>query len=113
MIMRLAWLLVATIHALDINQMPLGNCTKIYVRKEFRDLTKNEWNAYKEAMFKLQDTPSRDGGAYSEWDRITSLHVQNGHKFHGYRLYGVLILVLLWLKDSSLYALASYFDGCL
>ncbi len=56
-------------------------------RKEIQSYTPDEWNVYKDTILRLQDVKSSDGSAYSEWDRLTKMHMDQGHKFHMTRLF--------------------------
>lgn len=66
----------------------------ISIRKEYRDLSKEEWNGFLATMMKMQDMPSKDHGNYTEWDRMTSLHIKYGHHFHGYYLHPRILFIL-------------------
>lgn len=56
--------------------VPLDDCPLgVQVRKEYRDMTTIEWQAFREALMTLQTSPSPDGGSYSEWDWLTRVHL--------------------------------------
>lgn len=55
----------------------------ILVRKEYRDMTKEEWETFKSTFLALQSDPSPDGKQYSELDYWANLHATHGPKFHG------------------------------
>ena len=57
--------------SITLDNCPLG----IQVRKEYRDMTPGEWQAFREALLTLQTSPSPDGGSYSEWDWLTRVHL--------------------------------------
>lgn len=62
----------------------IGECPDgILVRREFRDMSKSDWDLFVKAFLSLQRLPSPDGGQYSEWDYWTSMHVQNAMNVHG------------------------------
>lgn len=54
-----------------LNDCPFG----VQVRKEYRDMSKEEWQAFRDALMTLQESPSPDGGDYSEWDWLTRVHL--------------------------------------
>jgi hypothetical protein len=56
---------------ISLNNCPLG----VQVRKEYRDMSPEEWQAFREALLTLQTSPSPDGGPYSEWDWLTRVHL--------------------------------------
>lgn len=56
---------------IELNNCPQG----IQSRKEYRDLTPEEWKIFKDALLSLQTLPSPDGGKYSEWDWLTRVHL--------------------------------------
>ena len=56
---------------IELNNCPLG----ILVRKEYRDMSAVEWQAFREALLTLQSSPSPDGGQYTEWDWLTRVHL--------------------------------------
>jgi hypothetical protein len=66
---------------IEMNNCPNG----IQMRKEYRDMSANEWNSYRTALLKLQTSPSPDGGNYSEWDWLTRVHLDYVPFAHGYR----------------------------
>jgi hypothetical protein len=56
--------------------VPINNCPNgILQRKEYRDMTQDEWIAFRDALLSLQIAPSPDGGRYSEWDWLTRMHL--------------------------------------
>jgi hypothetical protein len=54
-----------------LDNCPLG----VQIRKEYRDMSPQEWQAFREALLTLQTSPSPDGGSYSEWDWLTRVHL--------------------------------------
>lgn len=64
------------------------NCTNgIMTRKEYRDMSKDEWNRFKNVLLYLQTLPSPDGNKYSEYDYWSSIHVFHSSKYHMYHPY--------------------------
>lgn len=63
-----------------LNDCPLG----VLERKEYRDMTPSEWQAFREALLSLQTSPSPDGGEYSEWDWLTRVHLDYVPVAHEY-----------------------------
>ena len=57
----------------------------VSIRREYRDLSKEEWDLFRGTMLRMQELPSKDHGNYTEWDRMTALHIKHGHHFHGYK----------------------------
>ena len=56
--------------------VPLDDCPLgVMVRKEYRDMTPEEWQAFRDALLTLQSAPSPDGGSYTEWDWLTRVHL--------------------------------------
>lgn len=53
----------------------------VAVRKEYRDMDREEWNRFRTAMLSLQN-PSKNNDTLTEWDRLTNLHIIHGHPFH-------------------------------
>jgi len=75
----LMWPLAANVNS------EFGHCGgKIFNRKEYRDMNSQEWNVFRNAMLQLQLQNSSDHGNYSEWDRMTKLHIDNGASYHKY-----------------------------
>jgi hypothetical protein len=59
-------------------RIPLKNCPNgILKRKEYRDLTPEEWFNFREALLSIQEFPSPDGASYSEWDWWTRIHMDH------------------------------------
>lgn len=58
-----------------------GKCKVFYYRKEFRDMTPEEWKTFKEALLSLQQTSDNN---VSEWDHLTKIHLDNMHSVHGH-----------------------------
>lgn len=55
----------------------------VLVRKEYRDLSADEWGRFRDALLMMQKTPSPDGEKYSLWDYYALIHVTHGPKHHG------------------------------
>lgn len=54
----------------------LDDCPQgVLERKEYRDMTPEEWKSFRDALLSLQTSPSPDGGEYSEWDWLTRVHL--------------------------------------
>ena len=63
--------------------VPLNNCPNgILQRKEYRDMTQEEWTAFRDALLSLQIAQSPDGGRYSEWDWFTRMHLDHVPEAH-------------------------------
>lgn len=61
----------------------LDNCPNgVLVRKEYRDLSMDEWNRYVNAVLSLQQQPSPDGNSYSEYDYWTQIHITHMMQSH-------------------------------
>ena len=56
---------------IEVDNCPSG----VLMRKEYRDMTADEWKAFKDALLALQTSPSPDGGDYTEWDWLTRVHL--------------------------------------
>lgn len=57
---------------------------KVFIRKEYRDMSSEEWIAFRDAMLQLQIKNSSNRGNYTEWDRMTKIHIDNGGSYHKY-----------------------------
>ena len=63
----------------------LDNCPNgVLLRKEYRDMSPSEWNAFRDALLSIQLSPSPDGGSYSEWDWWTRIHLDHVPEAHEY-----------------------------
>ena len=64
----------------------VGNCPNgVMMRKEYRDMSTDEWKAFKDALLTLQTSPSPDGGDYTEWDWLTRVHLDYVPEAHEYK----------------------------
>lgn len=64
--------------------VPIFSCPEnMLVRKEFRDLTKSEWDAFKDALISLYTTP-KEGTDITELDYWTGIHWKNVPEAHKY-----------------------------
>ena len=78
---------------ISVDDCPLG----IQVRKEYRDMSPQEWQTFREALMTLQTSPSPDGGDYSEWDWLTRVHldyVPVAHEYHNTAIYSFYFILL-------------------
>lgn len=63
--------------------VPLYECPNgILQRKEYRDMSQEEWASFRDALLSLQLSPSPDGGRYSEWDWFTRMHLDHVPEAH-------------------------------
>lgn len=77
-------LLVLIIPLIIASNFPLKitKCAQIYQRKEFRDMSNEEWKIFKDALLSLQNTNQEDG-KISVWDSLTKTHLEFMHFAHG------------------------------
>lgn len=70
-----AFLAHAVCNASDVDP----RCKRTIVRKEFRDMSKKEWDEFAEALLSLQRLPSpnRQETNQTEWDYWTKIHIDN------------------------------------
>ncbi len=67
----------------ELAPVPLNNCPHgVLLRKEYRDMTQDEWAAFRDGLLSLQISPSPDGGRYSEWDWYTRMHLDHVPEAH-------------------------------
>ena len=63
--------------------LQLSQCAKVVVRKEFRDMSPQEWIAFRNAILSLQNFPSPSGPeVYTEYDYWTKIHIDHMHYAH-------------------------------
>ena len=67
---------------ISLDDCPLG----VQVRKEYRDMSREEWQVFRDALMTLQTSPSPDGGDYTEWDWLTRVHLDYVPVAHEYNL---------------------------
>lgn len=61
-----------------------NRCPRQYLRSEFREMSRADWDAFRTALLRLQDLPSPDGRpGRTEWDYWTSMHIDFMNKVHG------------------------------
>lgn len=66
----------------------LGQCKYRHVRKEYRDMSIAEWNAFRDSLIRLQSLKSPDGAAnHSEWDWWSKIHIDNTMPAHNNPLF--------------------------
>lgn len=58
----------------------LPQCSEIRVRKEFRDMTKDEWKTFKDAVRKIT-IDSDSGIQYDKWTATHLYHASDAHKY--------------------------------
>lgn len=66
-----------------------AQCRTVHVRKEFRDLTALEWEAFRTAYLSLQNLPHPDPAVKgrSEWDYWTQMHIDHMMLAHNHPLF--------------------------
>jgi tyrosinase len=87
--MKVGVLLVsATLCAVAKGSVLSVKCDHQVVRKEYRDLSKKEWDNFHNAFMSLQNVASPDKHpGWTEWDWWTRMHIDNMMTAHGTNLF--------------------------